>query len=297
MKDTLKNKFNRKCWKLKDFSTNYNEKVWLLGDARSGTTWVGNVINYKNNFRTIFEPFHPDRIKQVSHYQKNYYLREQDNDNYLRDYYKDVFQGRSYNKWTNVENNSFFYRKLLVKDVFSNLLINWIHYYFKDIKILYLLRNPYSVSLSKLKLQNWQWQNNASSFFQNEKLLEDYLSPFESLNNEILKYDNFALNQFFIWCIINYVALSQIERCNNANTIYYNKLLNKPNDLFEKLGQYDVHIPTSILQKSSRVSKDRIETSLTPEQQWKKILDNESFSITQKLIDIFELRETYQKLI
>ena len=41
---------------------NYKEVIWLIGDVRSGTTWVSNLINHENKYRTMFEPFHPNYI-------------------------------------------------------------------------------------------------------------------------------------------------------------------------------------------------------------------------------------------
>jgi hypothetical protein len=33
--------------------------VWVIGDGRSGTTWLMELINWRKTYREMFEPFHP----------------------------------------------------------------------------------------------------------------------------------------------------------------------------------------------------------------------------------------------
>ncbi len=47
-----------------DFN-DYRQTVFVSGVGRSGTTWVANIINYANDYRFMFEPFHPQRVDVV----------------------------------------------------------------------------------------------------------------------------------------------------------------------------------------------------------------------------------------
>ena len=39
-----------------DMNNDISKAVIVAGAARSGTTWLGDIINYKNDYRLMFEP-------------------------------------------------------------------------------------------------------------------------------------------------------------------------------------------------------------------------------------------------
>src|SRR5690349_17714287 len=46
-----------------DKDADYRHTILLSSVSRSGSTFVSNIINYKNEYRIIFEPFKHDRVK------------------------------------------------------------------------------------------------------------------------------------------------------------------------------------------------------------------------------------------
>ena len=40
-----------------------DDVVLISGSGRSGTSWLANICNYKNDFRYIFEPLNPKKIR------------------------------------------------------------------------------------------------------------------------------------------------------------------------------------------------------------------------------------------
>lgn len=46
-----------------DFGNTKNTII-VAGSGRSGTTWLGDILNYKNNYRVLFEPFHKQKTKE-----------------------------------------------------------------------------------------------------------------------------------------------------------------------------------------------------------------------------------------
>ena len=46
----------------------WRRTVLLAGTGRSGTTWVEKVINHRNRFRVMFEPFHQKKVASISHW-------------------------------------------------------------------------------------------------------------------------------------------------------------------------------------------------------------------------------------
>ncbi|MGZ4613541.1 MAG: hypothetical protein ACXV1K_10300, partial [Kineosporiaceae bacterium] len=63
-----------------DRAPDYRASVVLLGSARSGTTWVGEVIDRHHDHRVVFEPLRPGRVPQVRAYANGQYLRRDDTD-------------------------------------------------------------------------------------------------------------------------------------------------------------------------------------------------------------------------
>ena len=41
---------------------NIKHTILIAGTGRSGTTWLSDTINYKNQFRYIFEPLHSNKV-------------------------------------------------------------------------------------------------------------------------------------------------------------------------------------------------------------------------------------------
>ena len=42
-----------------DLNYSPSNTVLIAGSGRSGTTWLSEILNYNNDYRSIFEPFYP----------------------------------------------------------------------------------------------------------------------------------------------------------------------------------------------------------------------------------------------
>src|SRR3712207_9472155 len=56
----------------------HRNSVFLAGSGRSGTTWVAEIINHRNGYRLVFEPFHPGRVGICGSFRRKQYLRPDD---------------------------------------------------------------------------------------------------------------------------------------------------------------------------------------------------------------------------
>ena len=52
----------------------FSKTIWLVGDGRSGTTWIANLLNADNSYREMFEPFHPQKVPQAKQFEENMYI-------------------------------------------------------------------------------------------------------------------------------------------------------------------------------------------------------------------------------
>ena len=55
---------------------NIKNTIFIAGSGRSGTTWLMEMINYKNQFRPIFEPFHNKYNSLLKNWKYRQYLSE-----------------------------------------------------------------------------------------------------------------------------------------------------------------------------------------------------------------------------
>ena len=66
-----------------DIDTDNSSTVFISGMGRSGTTWLSELINYKQNYRDIFEPFLPYKVEISSSFKYLHYLNPNCQDNSL----------------------------------------------------------------------------------------------------------------------------------------------------------------------------------------------------------------------
>ena len=135
-----------------ELNHNYKNSIFLSAVGRSGTTWVTDLINFNNNYRYIHEPFHPNRINQVSHYKYIQYIKPENKDPFFFVPAHNILSGRIRSLWTDSSNTTIVSSKRLIKDIRTNLLLKWMNVNFPEVPIILLLRHPCAVANSWLKL-------------------------------------------------------------------------------------------------------------------------------------------------
>src|SRR5438105_13572134 len=97
----------------------------LAGSARSGTTWLAEVLTAENDFRYMFEPFRPNGSGTAPKLSRRY-VRPGDSDPEVRAICESVFSGRGHSAWIDGQNRQIVVRRRLVKEIRINLLLPWI---------------------------------------------------------------------------------------------------------------------------------------------------------------------------
>lgn len=218
-----------------DYHQDYRSAIFLAGVGRSGTTWVSEIINYNNEYRYVFEPFHPYRVSEVKGFTYHQYIRPQNHDPRLLESAKAVLSGRIRNAWTDAYNKKTFSNKRLIKDIRANLLLKWLHTNFPEMPIILLFRHPCAVANSWIRL-GWEKESlgtrtNIETCLCQQELVEDFLKPYKKhiQNAE----DDFEKNVFF-WCIQNYVPLRQFKH-GEIHLAFYENFCEKPRDEISRL--------------------------------------------------------------
>ena len=109
-----------------DLAPDHRATVALLGSARSGTTWVGEVIDRHHDHRVVFEPLRPNRVPVAKAFANGQYLRRADTDPRYLDPMRAILTGRVRNPWADHLNHVVVARRRLVKEIRANLLAPWL---------------------------------------------------------------------------------------------------------------------------------------------------------------------------
>ncbi|HEY5094315.1 MAG TPA: sulfotransferase [Candidatus Eremiobacteraceae bacterium] len=229
-----------------------NAAVLLACSGRSGSTWVSRVINYRNDFRMMFEPFREDLIPECIAFRLNQYIRPNDRSPEFLQPAKVVLAGRVRHDWIDRYNRRFFCQRRLVKDIRVNLFLKWLCVNFPHIPVVMLMRHPCAVALSRMAL-SWDMDLQAR-FLSQPALVEDYLAPFAG---EMARAGTEWERQIFAWCVENYVPLAQCVP-NDVHLTFYEDFCRAPEAELGKFAgflrvRFDDHVRKEIATPSQTV--------------------------------------------
>ena len=270
-----------------DLDRDHRSSVFLAGSGRSGTTWVSGIINYRNGFRLVFEPFHPGRVGICKNFRRKQYLRTDDRREEYLEAARKVLAGRIRGPWTDRFNRKFVARRRLIKDIRANLLLGWMRENFPGMPIILLLRHPCAVAASRLALG---WRDSLSETMEQEDLVEDFLGPVEA---EIRAARDIFERHIFSWCIENYVPLRQFGP-EEIHLAFYENFVMHPDDeirrLFAFLGEdYDGHV-YGPLRRPSPLSRKRVCPSVDG---WRRFVTDSQLERTVEVLGLFGLDSVY----
>ena len=227
------------------------DSILLAGSARSGTTWVSDIVNHQNQYRYIFEPFHPSVFPAGCDSLERKYLRPDEEAPALLGFMNDVFSGRIRNAWVNGHNHKRIARRRLVKTIRTNLMLKWIRVHFPDMPIVLLLRHPCAVANSRLRIG---WPDHLDEMLAQETLMQDFLEP-HRIEMQATR-DPFE-RQIIQWCVETDVALRQLED-GDVYLAFYELLCTDPQKevraLLDFLGQKPAEKVWARLGRPSKMS-------------------------------------------
>ena len=257
----------------------YQEVVWLIGDGRSGTTWVSSLINHRGCYREMFEPFHPRVLG--GGFVLNCYRRPEQEDEALREAAARVFSGKLTHPRVDVDAHATLYDGLLIKDIFANLFACWAARRFPQLRIVLLLRHPFAVAASKLHKRKWRWTVDPMDLLNQTALHEDYLRPHEALIREISAGDDDIAKHVLIWSILNYVPLLQFP-ASQLHVVFYEDICARPNEEVSQVMRHihpgdddaKVAIDAGLVARPSRVTyaESALRTGASPVDAWSREL-------------------------
>jgi len=272
----------------------HRNTVFLAGTGRSGTTWIQELVNYNNDYRIMFEPFHSNKIDQIKHWNYRQYLKSDDQRKRYIDPAECILSGNIKHPWIDARNHKLVVRKRLIKDIRTQLILHWISQKFPDIPIVLLLRHPCAVANSKIKLG---WDSHLNDFLTQRELVNDYLEPFR---NHIQKSEDIFDNHIFLWCIENYIPLTQFSENQILVTFYETICENTQSEaerIFSFLGR---SLPESILEKAAKPSTLSREWSAVVNgsdsiNSWRKNISHMQIKRAVDILQIFGMDRIYNE--
>ncbi|MCF1420251.1 sulfotransferase domain-containing protein [Mangrovimonas futianensis] len=288
-------------WSSLYFPRRYNQTVWLFGSGRSGTTWVASLINHKENYRELFEPFHSsfkDLIKV--NFRHHLYLRVGDLSGALDKRVIKIFSGKIYNpRVENLTSEILFGNKdsILVKDVFVNLMAHAVCEKYAQIKPVLLLRNPFAVALSKVDKGRWDWLNDPGEFLNQVNLCDDFLNPYKDYILEISKNGTPLEKHILIWAIINYVPLKQFGSNGRLCVSFYEDWVMNPQKELNRVSaflgghvnDFDATLKTESINEPSKTSSKKTFSISS----WRNSINDVEYESGLRILEHFGLKNIY----
>lgn len=257
---------------------NFDEVIWLIGDARSGTTWVSDLIASTKSYRYLFEPFHPNFVHEMKQMEPHQFIRPGDSNERLLSVASSIFKGQFRHERVDLNNHCLLYDGLLIKDIFANLLCYWAVTHFPKVRPVLLIRNPFAVAASKNNKRDWFWANDPSDLLRQPDLYDDYLYRYKDLIKKVSQKDNFLLNQILTWSIINYIPLQQFTP-GSIHICFYEQIYANPGLEISKIVQFvkgtnhceRIPISDEVINRSSRFSDfdHKVSSHNSPVSSWK----------------------------
>ncbi len=248
---------------------------------------MSEIINHRNGFRLLFEPFHPGRVGICKNFRRKQYLRPDDRrEEYLQAARK-ILAGKIRSPWTDRFNRKFVARRRLIKDIRANLLLGWMRETFPGMPMILLFRHPCAVAASRIALG---WRDTLSKTMEQEELVEDFLGPVEA---EIKAARDAFERHLFSWCIENYVPLRQFGP-EEIHLAFYENFVVHPEDeirrLFAFLGEdFDGRV-YGPLRRPSPLSRKRESPSVDA---WRRFVTDSQLERTVEVLGIFGLDSVY----
>jgi hypothetical protein len=271
-----------------------HRSILVTGTARSGTTWLADLIASQINCRIMFEPFNPELVREYSRFHYFQYMRPDGEDHELHAFACKVFTGEIRNRWVDRQNENIISKYRLIKEIRANLLLKWLHMQFPDVPTIFLMRHPCAVVLSRMEL-GWDTDRDIEPFLSQPELVTDHLGyHLDLIRSAKTDEEKHAI----IWCVSNLVPLMQFNP-GELNIVYYENLCVQPEiefpRIFESLGHAYKDALTERIDRPSQTTRvtSAVVTGSNKISHWKDALSPLQIERILRMVQAFGLDQLY----
>jgi hypothetical protein len=286
---------NEVCKKLyRDRDGDIGKSVIIAGTGRSGTTWVADLISSEIPCRIMFEPFHSKKIKEFSRFSYFQYMKPTEQNDALLSYCNRVFTGNIRDPWIDSKLDHIFHRLRIIKDIRVNLFLKWIRNHFSNLPIIYVIRHPCAVVLSRLEL-HWATDGDIIPILSQKSLVDDFLLDKIGIIEGAKTHEE---KHAIIWCISNLIPIRQFQ-LDRLNVVFYENLCVNPEaevpKIFDTINQWSQHSLFEFTDKPSGTIKpfSAIVTGENKVTGWKKKLSAAQIKRILSVVERFGLNYIY----
>lgn len=282
-----------------DLNKSPNAAIILSGTPRSGTTWIGEVINYNYDYRYIFEAFHPAQVPLWQQGELPAYLSMNSENPYFDSVINNVLSGEIRYKWIdrNKRKGFYVYNKRLFKEVYANLLLKGIKARFPEIPIILLLRHPCPTVISQINIINEDPILDAiERCFNNQALIDEHIA---FVMPEFQKAKTTFEKCVFYWCVQYYVPLKQFKE-GEIHLAFYENFCQNPDAEIRKLFNFLERPYTDIIFNKMKIpsrtcwgADHAINTGNSLIESWRTKISDQQMEQTQHILSLFGLDKIY----
>jgi hypothetical protein len=274
--------------------TAMRRSIMVAGTARSGTTWLGDLIASQIPSRILFEPFNPDLVPDYRRFHYFQYMRPGAENSEFYAFAQKVFTGEIRNRWIDSQNERILSSFRLVKEIRANLALKWLHDNFPEVPILFIVRHPCAVVLSRMEL-GWATDRDMEPFLSQPQLVEDFLGPYSDLIHSARSSEE---KHAVIWSVSNLVPLKQFIS-EEMKVVYYENLCTQPEielpAVFEAIGYQNSGLLVTSKNQPSQTTRraSAVVTGTNKVENWKKRLSHSQIDNVLRVVQAFGLGHLY----
>ena len=227
----------------------------MIGSARSGTTWLGDLLAAALRARVVFEPFHPVHVAGMAPFGLMPYRSPEDQDPAFLEFCRSVFSGALRGPWVDREANRILPSGRVVKCVRANLFTGWLGTWLPEVPVVVLVRHPASVVRSRMEA-GWDASTDVDALLGNERLVRDHLADHVEWARSLSTEEE---RNALIWAIHHRVTFRQRDPGNGAEVAFYEDVVADPAavlaGVLDRLGRRAPPLPERRLRRPSSTAR------------------------------------------
>ena len=234
----------------------YNKHIIIIGSARSGTSWLGEVMARQFRYRMLFEPEHEFNTKDGKLLCDRWITSKEEAPQAHR-YLNRVFRNRVDSDWIGQISNRRFKmhlwplipKKFIIKFVRANLAAKYMNEAFQ-IPVIHIIRNPYDVLASQQRVK-FPWLYNLQYFQEQPRLVQLVAEEFDFYLTNNATYSPLEILTIR-WCLENVLPLQLWQPYQYDHSVVRHEELRNDMQLFLDLCEKYKLEPLADIEKEYR---------------------------------------------
>jgi hypothetical protein len=222
-----------------EWNRDYRRTLLLVSSARSGSTWLSDILEESLRCRMIFEPLRRDKVPQARGVPYGRYSDPSEPDPELDAVLRRILSGRVRDRWSDKLNRYRLTRRRLVKEVRATNLLPRIVQSFPDMPIVYLLRHPIPTAWSATKLH---WLPYLKEFFRQTEFMVGPMAPMQGVIDDTMADKDLFQRHVLRWCLENYIPVNRLAP-GSVHVVFYEDIVQDPDRELDRLRDYLASFP------------------------------------------------------